>query len=183
MNHAWRYQKNWQWRIIIWSSLLLIFGKSLGHWFYHALAIDQAYTATTSMANKVGITDILGANQAATTPTQLVIQVRNDTPNEYTLESKVSTGHLDFTGNNFSAAEIKRFTISSENPDLKELGTGDIIFLSAPIPGANNTTCQEVHTLNYDLRYASQIKQPLIINLSSIASRMECKENAPQSSG
>jgi hypothetical protein len=180
MNQASYRQKNKQWRIIIWSSLFLIFGKGLGQWFYHALGIDQAYTATTTMATKAGITDILGSTQVPPA-TMLVIEVKNDTPNDYSIDSKIVSGRIDFVGKNFSAGEIKRFTIRPESPELKELGMGDIIFSSAPIMGANNTTCQEIHTLNYDLRYANQIKQHLVVNLSSIVSKMDCKENASES--
>ncbi|MBA2654905.1 MAG: hypothetical protein H0U71_07575 [Gammaproteobacteria bacterium] len=166
--------KNWQWRIIIWSSLFLIFGKSIGHWSYNALGIEKAYTATTSMANKIGVVAAGGRVDMTAIP-DLMIDVMNDTPTEYTLESKASSGEVVFNGKHLFAGEVKRFTVK---PLTQGVGVGDIIFLSAPIAGNNNTTCQEIHTLNYDFKYASKIKQPLIVNLSSIASKMECKNNA-----
>lgn len=171
-------KKNWQWRIIIWSSLFLIFGKELGNWAYHSLGIESAYNATASVATKSGLTQF-SANRANTTPVplaELIIEVRNDTPNDYTIDSKIASGQLKFDGHALSAGEVKRFTILPEVYTEKGMGFGDLLFLSAPMAGSNNATiCQEIHTLNYDLKYAGQIRQPLTINLSSIASKMECK--------
>lgn len=176
MNQLWQSPKpkNRQWRIIIWSSLFLIFGKDLAIFTYHALAIDQAYTATTNFAHKAGFAGVLAQKNETAVDPELIIDVRNDTPNEYTLESKVTAGKLNFEGNTFSVGEVKRFTVKSIM-NTKGAGLGDILFLSAPMAGSNNTTCQEVHTLNYDLKYANQFKNPLVVNLSSVASRIECK--------
>lgn len=177
MNQPWQSlkRKNWQWRIIIWTSLFLIFGKSLGHWAYHALGIDQAYTATANLANKAGFVTMLASETEVATTPQLIIDVRNDTPNEYTIDTRISSGQLNFNGNTLSAGDIKRFIIKPNDNAVDGTSMGDIFFSSAPISGVNNSICQEIHTLNYDLKYANQIKQPLVVNLSSIASKMLCK--------
>lgn len=176
MNSSWsQRKKNWQWRIIIWTSLFLIFGKSLGHFIYNSLGIDQAYTATADMAKRAGFSDVF-KNDGSVAPPQMIIDVRNDTPNEYTIETKVVNGQADFVGHTLQAGNSKRFTLKPQDMTTKT-GMGDIIFLSAPMNGSNNTTCQEIHTLNYDLQYSNQVKQPLTVNLSSIASKMDCKEN------
>ncbi len=177
MNQGHSYKKkNWQWQTIIWSSLFLIFGKEFGHWTYHVLGIDQVYSATTSVINQVGIYNEFAQNKANTLQPQLIIDVRNDTPNEYTIDYKIASGHLNFEGQSFSAGEVKRFTIKPNMYSADGNGFGDIVFNSALYSGNNNSICQEVHILNYDLKYANQIKQPLVVNLSSIASKTNCKE-------
>jgi hypothetical protein len=166
MAAPWKMQKskNKQWRIIIWCSLFLIFGKELGYLVYHGLGLNRTYTAIMNMANQVGMRNML--------PQQLIIEIRNDTPSEYTLDTKIYSGQLFFANAAFHAGDIKRFMIKADN-SFK--GIGDILFLSSPMTGDHNTTCREIHTLNYDLKYADQIKQPFVVNLSSIASRIECK--------
>lgn len=168
-------KKNWQWRIIIWSILFLIFGKSLGHWLYNAIAIDSAYTVTTRVAKKVGLNDILGPSDGLTQIPQIIITVHNDTPNNYTIESKILSGIADYDGNTLSVGSNKKITLKPDNYAVTKTGRGDLIFLSTPMAGNNNTICQEVHTLNFDLKDANKMKHPLHINLSSITSRMDCK--------
>ncbi len=176
MNSMHQSRKNWQWRIITWSTLFLIFGKSFGHWCYQALAIDQAYHSASAMATKMGVIEVLDQSPVALTlPT--IIEVRNDTPNEYKIENTATSGKLDFQGTTFNAGETKRFIIQSLNTE-QNLGTGEIIFLSAPLVGSNNTTCQEIHTLKYDFREANSTKRPLQLNLSSITSKLDCHSNA-----
>lgn len=186
MNRPWhsQKQKNWQWRIIILASLLIIFGKEIGDWFSQILSLsfEQLISVTASAANKAGLIETLNSSSEESSPKPaLTIDVKNDTPNEYIIQPKITSGELNFSGNNFAVGEIKRFTVKSSSQDGKEMGTGDIFFISVPLLGKNNTTCQEIHILNYDLKYAEQIKQPLFVNLSAIASRLECKPNAPQS--
>lgn len=180
MNQSWQVykQKNRQWRAIIWMSLFLIFGKGLGHWTYHLLGIDQVYSATTAVVKKVGLTDVLTATNETPLPVQLIMDVKNDTLNDYTIESKPQSGHVDFSGQTFAGGEVKRFTIKPYDTSSNASAAGDIIFLSAPQTGSKNQTCQEIHTLNYDLKYAQKIKQPLVVNLSAINSKLECKDNS-----
>lgn len=168
-------KKNWQWRIIIWATLFLLFGKSLGNWLYQALAIDSAYTVTTQAAKKVGLNDILGANNELTQLPEIVITVRNDTPNDYTIESKVLSGIADYAGNTLPVGSEKKITLKPDSYALTNTGRGNLIFLSTPMAGSNNMICQEIHTLNFDLKESNKIKHAQNINLSSIASRMDCK--------
>lgn len=173
-------QKNWQWRIIIWASLILIFAKPIGQWLYQLLGFEQMYAATTTVIKKVGLND--NPTPASTTnepaSRELIIEVKNDTPNDYTVDTRVSSGQIDLANHTFTAGETKRITVKPYENMEGPVGRGDIIFLSAPISGSNNQICQEIHTLNYDLKYINQIKQPIELNLSAINSRMECKESS-----
>jgi hypothetical protein len=184
MNQSWQNykQKNWQWRVIIWSGLFLIFGKPLGHWTYQILGIDQLSAATTLVAKKAGISDILGSQASSLLPTELVIDVKNDTVNDYTIETKSLTGYVDSPGQTMIVGEVKRFIVKPYSKIDNPSARGGIIFLSAPIVGSNNQTCQEIHTLNYDLKRDGQVKQPLTFNLSAINSKIECKDNAVRAS-
>lgn len=177
MNQERQYKpKNWQWRVIISSILLLIFAKPFGHWMYNLLGIDEMYAASTSIMKQVGMADTYNATAGA--PLELVLDIKNDTPNDYTVETKISSGQVDLPGRTLGIGEIKHITIKPYSKIVNPVGRGDIIFLSAPIAGNDNRTCQEVHTLNYDLKYANQIKQPVSLNLSAISSKLECKDNA-----
>jgi hypothetical protein len=180
-----RRKKNWQWRIIIWSSLFLILGKDLGRFAYHALAIDKAYNTTVTIANKAGLItqneglDTFDLQGRSLSMPQLLIDIRNDTPNDYTIETKSTSSRVNHIGHTFSAGETKRFVI---RPDInsmdKEIGTGNILFASASLYGTITTICREVHTLKYNLKYANQTKQPIMITLSSITSKIVCQNNS-----
>jgi hypothetical protein len=171
MNQPWKppKQKSRQWRFIIIASLMLIFGKDISDWAKRTFSFDQMFAAITAESSPATAV-------AAIKPLQLVIDVKNDTPNDYTIATKVQSGKIDFEGNTFSVGEIKRFIISPMEITATN-ASGDIVFSSTPMNGDKNTTCQEIHILTYDLKYANRIKKPLNTTLSAIASRLECKEN------
>lgn len=168
-------QKNWQWRAILYISLFLIFAKPIGNFISKSLGLNEAYATTTTMINQVGISEAIGTT---TPPISLTIDVKNDTATDYTVETKISSGQVDLLSRTFAAGETKHITIKPYSKIANPVGKGDIIFLSAPIASKNNQTCQEIHTLNYDLKKVNATAQPLAVNLSSINSRMECKDNA-----
>jgi hypothetical protein len=169
-------KKNWQWRIIIGSSLFLVFGKDFGQWIYYILGIDHVYSATTNIISQVGILNEFVQSKDSNSQPKLIIDVRNDTLSEYTINYKNSSGHLNFNGQTFSAGEIKRFIIKSDTHSAISNELGDIFFHSAPYSGNHNSVCQEIHTLNYNLNQANHIKLPLTVNLSSIGSKINCQE-------
>lgn len=178
MNESWQTykQKNWQWRFIIIASLILLLAKPIANLIYRSLGLDKLYATSSTVMQHAGLADALGMTPPL--PTELVIDVTNDTPNDYTVETKVSSGQINVNGHSFAVGEVKRITVKPYSQISNPNGKGDIIFLSAPVTGNKNQTCQEIHTLNYDLKNASQYKRPLAVSLSSISSRLECKDNA-----
>jgi hypothetical protein len=170
-------QKNWQWRVIIYASLFLLLAKPIGHWAYQLIGIEQIYASSTEALKRTGLSDVVGVTTPAGPPPELIIDVKNDTPNNYTVETKISSGQIDLLNRTMVAGEVKRITVKPYSKLVNPVGRGDIIFLSEPVSGSNNQICQEIHTFNYDLKNAGQIKQPLAINLSAISSKMDCKES------
>lgn len=173
--------KNWQWRFIIYASLFLLLAKPIGHWVYQLLGIEQIYASSSEALKRAGLSDVMGT-APTNPPPQLIIDVKNDTTNSYTVETKISSGQVDLLGRTMAAGEVKRITVKPYSKIANPVGRGDIIFLSEPISGSNNQICQEIHTFNYDLKNAGQIKQPLSVNLSAISSKMECEDSALQPS-
>lgn len=171
-------QKNWQWRVIIWSSLFIIFGKSLGNWAYNALGMDQAYTATAIVAKKAGIAEIMTTKVDTPIDSVISINIKNDTINDYTITTHNLADQVDFTGSTtFMAGSQQKIKLNPNSRAKNSTGSGDIVFTSAPMAGNNNSICQEIHTLNLDLKDTTQLKSPLFVNLSSIGSKIECKAN------
>lgn len=167
-------KKNWQWRAIVWCSLFLIFGKVLSHWTFQLLGIDQAYSVTSNALNRVAYYNGQGASYNHPPLSELIIDVRNDTPSVYSVASKISSGQLNFERHTFAMGETKRFTVKPTENSATGSGFGDILFTSMPILGNDNSICREIHVLNYDLQYATRIKMPLTVNLSAISSKMQC---------
>lgn len=176
MNQPWQphKRKNWQWRTIIFASVVLLYGQDVGHWFANLFSFDQFYSLTANAANRANIITQIESNPDIKSPLQLIIDVKNDTPSQYNIDTKIVSGQVNFPRNAFLVGEVKRFTITPNSGDEK--GTGDIVFISQPMAGSYNTQCKEIHILNYDLKYANLVKQPLVIKLSAIASRLECKD-------
>lgn len=175
MNESWRSykEKNWQWRVIISASLFLLLAKPIGTFAYRMLGLDKMYANSANMMQRVGLSDAI---TPPASQTELVLDVKNDTPNNYTIETKISSGQIELTGKTVLVSNVKRITVKPYSKIANPIGKGDIIFLSEPIAD-NNRTCQEVHTLTYDLKNANKVQQPVAINLSTISSRMECKNN------
>lgn len=172
-NNQWSKSKSSQWKFIIIIGLILIFGKGIankiGDWFSSNQFIALASQQIQSQTNKTNPPLTYSSNQ-------LIVEIKNDTQNDYIVAGKLKAGHLYFRGNSLLNGESKKFVISAEQNNGRN-AFGDIVFTSSPINGANHTICQTIHILNYDLKKAESTSQPLKVNLSSIASRLDCKNN------
>lgn len=172
----WSKNKSPQWKIIIFTGLFLIFGKSIGNKIGDWISSSQ-FMAMANQQIQMQARQTTGlSNSALAANNQLILEIKNDTQNDYIVAGKLKAGHLYFHGNSLLNGQTKTFIISAE-PNKSSDAFGDIIFTSSPVNGANNTICQVVHVLNYDLKNADLESQPLKVNLSSIASRLDCKNN------